>query len=134
MTQRADDESLHVTIVSRNEETLGGLRAYFEQSGVLARASDAIAGASLVEPTTSAVILFPDDYEEADVTTTISALRRAHPRVLLLLVTRETHKRERALAPDGRSRLPLVLPRPSFGWSILDTIRAHAHAPDSPQP
>ena len=51
---------------------------------------------------------------------------RARPRFLALLVTREPRRYRAVIEADARSVTPLVLPKPSFGWDILDAIRAHA--------
>ena len=114
-----------MTVVSKNAETLDRLQAYFDASGVAAHGMRTVRNASTIAAATTAVVLFPDDFAHGDVLTMITELRRARPRVLLVVVTREPKKLEPVLAPDGRSLPPLVLPRPSFGWSILDAIRAH---------
>ncbi|MGZ3472987.1 MAG: hypothetical protein ACXWUG_00860 [Polyangiales bacterium] len=126
MTSRARNKPLQVTVVSNNAETLRSLQVYFDESGVPTHGTRAIADLPTITPATTAVVLFPDDFEGEDVASKIVALRRARPRLLMLVVTRQPHAFEHALAPDGRSRPPLVLPKPSFGWSILDAIRAHA--------
>lgn len=125
MPARPKAKPLHVTVVCKTKDTIEDLRAYFDRSGVPTHGTRILGEASTIPPATSAVVLFPDDYDGADVIALVLELRRARPRVLLLLVTREARRFELALAPDGRSIPPIVLPRPSFGWSILDTIRAH---------
>jgi hypothetical protein len=114
--------ALHVTIVANNEGTLRGLQDYFAEAGVEAQGTRAIAELSGLGPATTAVVLFPDDFDDEDVTRTLAMLRRSRPRVLIVLVTREPQKFPDGA--DGRARAPLVLPKPSFGWSILDAIRA----------
>ena len=126
MPSRPRTRPLHVTVVSNNAETLQRLLAYFDESGVPTAGTRALRDLSTIAPTTTAVVLFPDDYPERDVSATVTALRRARPRVLLLVVTREPQRFASTLTPDERSTAPLVLPKPSFGWSILDAIRAHA--------
>jgi hypothetical protein len=124
--QRSRRKPLHVTVVSDNEETLEGLRAYFDGAGVPTDARRTLRTVSSVVAATTAVVLFPDDLRQIDTVALVSRLRRARPRMLVVLVTRDAGRFEEALAPDGRSMPPLVLPKPSFGWSILDAIRAHA--------
>jgi hypothetical protein len=125
MPTRARPNSPHVTIVSDNPETLRGLLAYFDGAGVSTHGTRSLGDLDGVPATTTAVVLFPDDFAAPLVLTAIAHFRRTRPRVLLLLVTREPQALDGALAPDGRSLPPLVLPKPAFGWTILDAIRMH---------
>jgi chromate transporter len=56
----------------------------------------------------------------------VPRLRASRPRLLVVLVTGAPQRFAAVLEPDGRSVPPIVLPKPAFGWSILDAIRAHA--------
>ncbi len=117
----------HVAIVSKNPETLDGLGSYLERAGVPSRGARALAEPDLVwlDAATAAVI-FPDDFTEGEVLELFRLLRQDRPRLCAVLVTREPH-RFRPLAPADEPAPPtIVLPRPSFGWDILDAIRAHA--------
>jgi hypothetical protein len=73
------------------------------------------------------MVLFPDDFGPSDVEARLLALRRARPKLLIVVVTRAPQNLGAALVPDGRSVLPLVLPKPAFGWTILDAIRARTN-------
>lgn len=130
MTSQKPPRPLHVTVVSDNAETRDGLQAYFDRSGVEAHGTRVICAPGGIGPTTTAVVLFPDDFDHSGVIALIAELRRTRPRLLLLIITREPHRFEAAVAPTGRSVLPLILPRPSFGWTILDAIRSHGR-PDT---
>lgn len=125
MASRKPSSPLLVTVVSQNAETLDGLQAYFERSGVQTRGVHALSAAGTIAPANDAVVLFPDDFDPPGVVELIAKLRRTRPRLLLLLITRQPQRFEAVVAPDGRSTPPLVLPRPSFGWTILDAIRSH---------
>jgi len=129
MTTKPRVRPLHVTVVANNAETLSSLQTYFDDVGVPTHGTRAISDLSTVAPATTVVVLFPDDFEDRAVVDMIAVLRRARPKLFMLVVTRQPQLFGDALVPDGRSRPPLVLPRPSFGWSILDAIRAHADAP-----
>jgi hypothetical protein len=131
MTTKPRVRPLYVTVVANNAETLSSLQSYFDGAGVPTHGTRAITDLSMVAPATTAVVLFPDDFEDHAVVDMIATLRRARPKLLMLVVTRQPQIFGDALAPDGRSRPPLVLPKPTFGWSILDAIRAHADAPPS---
>ena len=81
--------------------------------------------AGQVEPGSCAVVVFPDDFEGPHALAFIRSLRQARPRLLIIVVTREPNRLAPVLGEDERSLAPVVLPRPSFGWSIVDVIRAH---------
>jgi hypothetical protein len=76
----------------------------------------------------TAAVLFPDDFSDEEVVTLVKRLRRTRPRLLSLIVTREPQRFHDVAKPDGRSLPPIMLPKPSFGWDILDAIRAQADA------
>jgi hypothetical protein len=117
---------LEVTVFARHAETLNGLEAYFRDAGVRSRGSLALPPAPLLPNTTAAVVLFPDDFPEPEVVSTIQALRDARPSVLLVVVTGQPKRLGASLDPDGRSLQPVLLAKPAFGWNILDAVRLHA--------
>ncbi len=118
---------IYVTIVSKNPETIHGLESYLRGAGVPSHCARALRDIDAVAPAcATAAVIFPDDFESADVLAFMRHLRGARPRLLALLVTREPGRFQAVAGGDGRSLPPLVLPRPSFGWDILDAIRAHA--------
>lgn len=123
----------NVTIVSANAETLEQLRAYFDGAGVPAVGAGTLAALAKLAPTVTAVVLFPDDFAPDAVASLVGDLQRSRPAVLLVVVTREPARFEQPRhAPAGVA--PVVLPKPSFGWSILDAIRAHGPAPAAKGP
>jgi DNA-binding NtrC family response regulator len=126
-TRRTKPAISHVSIVSSNAETLDGLQNYFSNVGVAARCTRAIKNfdAIAAEHVTVAVI-FPDDYVRADVIALVRKLRRSRPHFLAILITREPQQFAAVTDTDGFSPAPVLLPKPSFGWDILDAIRAHA--------
>ena len=126
MAPGAPHKPLSVMVIADSRETLGGLHDYFEGAGVASKTSRQLADVASVAAGTTAVVLFPDEFDAAEVTRRIASLRRARGRVFLLVVTNSPQAYRPALEPDEHSPLPLVLPRPAFGWSLLDAIRAHA--------
>jgi hypothetical protein len=127
VAQRAPQPSIYVSIVSGNPETLDGLQAYFGESGVASRCSGTVKNVDVVAPRcATAAVIFPDDFADRDMLALMQQLRRARPRLLALLVTRKPQRFVSILQADGRSRPPIVLPKPSFGWDILDAIGAHS--------
>lgn len=124
--KKTGEPPIHVTIVSNNPETLDDLRGYLEQSGVRTRCTSAMGDLSLVAPEGAVgTVLFPDDFAASDVSF-VREIRRQRPRFLILIVTREPNRVRAILDDDARSPGLVVLPIPSFGWDILDAIRAHA--------
>jgi DNA-binding response OmpR family regulator len=113
-----------VTIVSRHTETRETLQAYLRESGLDVHALDS-ADVERVASRACAVVLFPDDFSDRRALAFVESMRRLQPGVLLIIVTRQPHRLTGLVADGDRSVRPLVLPRPSFGWSILDAIRAH---------
>jgi hypothetical protein len=78
----------------------------------------------------TATVIFPDDFEETVVLRLVAELRRKRPHLLTLLVTRAPNRFRPVLSDDDRSLTPIVLPKPSFGWDILDALRGHSVNPE----
>jgi hypothetical protein len=72
------------------------------------------------------VVIFPDDYEPAEVVKGVAQWRMSRPALQIVFVTSTPQRFKSALEPDGRSKLPVVLAKPAFGWTILDAIRGYA--------
>jgi hypothetical protein len=113
-----------VTIVAQNGTTLDELQRYLSSSGIAASAIGD-ADPAQVDAQSSVVVFFPDDFEPSAARGFVTALRQSRPAVLFVLVTREPQHLSSVVGPYGRSAPPVLLPRPSFGWSIVDAIRAH---------
>jgi len=127
VVRRPSTKPSYVTVVADNPQTIDVLYSYFTRAGVASNGTRELDAAAMVPPAATALVLFPDDFERADVQATILALRRARPKLLIVVVTGAPQHLGAALEPDGRSSLPLVLPRPAFGWTILDAIRGRAN-------
>ena len=121
-----DVTTLRVVVVCENPETVDRLQAYFVGVGIstqCARTLDPTNG--LLEDTT-AVVVFPDEFNADDVVERISLLRGRRPGLLLLVITAEPQRFATALKSDTTASSWLVLPKPAFGWTIVDAIRLHA--------
>jgi hypothetical protein len=113
----------HVVIVSDNGETLDGLQGYLQRAGMAARGTRQLSDALLDLESTTAVVVFPDDFAADEVMAVIASLARALPRVLRILVTRDP-SRFQTLAPSNETQTPpVIIAKPAWGWTILDTIR-----------
>lgn len=122
-TRKRATGSQHVAIVSANPETLDGLQSYLQSAGVAARGMRRLENcAELKAPATVAVVLFPDDFSTESVMATVHDLGVRGPSILRVLVT--GHPTTFDAHVEGRRNI-LVVPRPVWGWTILDAIRAH---------
>jgi hypothetical protein len=119
-----------VAIVSANPETLDGLQSYLHGAGVAARGTRRLEEcAALTAATTLAVVLFPDDFSSDGVMSAVRELATRGPTILQVLVT--GHPKAFEALGRGRRNV-LVVPRPVWGWTILDAIRAHVEE-DAPK-
>lgn len=110
-----------VTIVSRNAETLHGLQTYLHGAGVAARCtSDLDECMTLAPATTLAFVLFPDDFRWEKVIATLADVAARRPEALPVLVTAHPNRFQELTSEDV-----LIVPRPVWGWTILDALRAH---------
>lgn len=114
-----------VVVISDNPETIDGLQAYFAGVGIHTRSSRTFKLARALRPGMTALVVFPDELPLADVVEGLAAVREQQPWLLLLLVTAHP-QRFAALSRDGHAVQAIVLPKPVFGWTIVDAIRLHA--------
>ena len=117
-----------VIVVSENPETIDGLQTYFGSVGIAAQSARTLEVTSSLPERTTAVIFFPDEFGVEDVIRRVQALHKKRPRLLLLLVTGDPRRFSAALAAGRQDAALLVLPKPVFGWTIVDAIRLHAQA------
>jgi hypothetical protein len=112
--------------VSTNPETLDGLQSYLRAAGVACRSARPTATGEAVPPAdANAAVIFPDDFEQSAMLALVRHLRRTRPRLLAIVVTGEPRKFLDLAKPEDGRALPLVVfAKPSFGWEILDALRA----------
>ncbi|AKV02687.1 hypothetical protein AKJ09_09350 [Labilithrix luteola] len=113
-------------ICAANAETLDGLEAYLSKVGMRVkgrrRLEDCLDEAS---DAAFALVLFPDDFAWRSVEAVVAELAARCKDTLLIVVTSRLKDFERfARAHENVA----VVPRPVWGWTILDAIRAHAEA------
>ena len=77
----------------------------------------------MTPPNVSVVVLFPDDFRPDLVFSALATLRSKRPETLPVIVTKEPKRFESLSSPEN-CIVPLVIPRPVWGWTILDAIRA----------
>jgi hypothetical protein len=127
MTQ-AHRSSPRVVVISENPETVDGLQSYFVGVGINAQSLRSLSATANLPERTTAVVLFPDGFGADDVIGSIRTLHRKRPSLLLLLVTQAPQRFSAALAANRNEPPVVVLPKPAFGWAIVDAIRLHAEA------
>jgi hypothetical protein len=116
---------IFVVIVSRNPATVLALQSHFETAGVPTHSGRRLRNVEAIAlERATALVIFPDDLQRENVSAFVRRIRDARPRVLIVLVTGEPQRFVEAVKADGRSLPPLVLPRLSFGWDILEAIRS----------
>lgn len=120
--------STNVTLIARSDATISGLQTYLQDAGVPPQTTRSLQDTSRIAPATTAAVIFPDGFEVEEVVRQVRALRQRLPRLLLVVVTSSPQSFRPALDPDDQSRLPVVLPKPAFGWTILDAIREHVRS------
>jgi hypothetical protein len=110
-----------VTIVSRNPETLDGLKGYLRGAGVVAHCTRNLADCTLLASKgTRAVVMFPDDYRWETVIATLADLAALRPPAVPVLVTAHPQRFEELTDAEN----VILMPRPAWGWTILDAVRA----------
>jgi len=115
---------MHVTVVSNNSETLNDFREYLRRAGVVTSSTRFMDRSIEVAPAwASAVVLFPDGFDREAVVAALASLGEHRPTALPVLVTKDP-KQFACLPSFHEALLPLIVPRPAWGWTILDAIRA----------
>lgn len=115
-----------VVVVSENPETVDGLQSYFVGVGIDAQSSVSLDATVSLPERITALVCFPDGWGADEVIRRVRALHRRRPALLLLLVTRDPRRYTMALTDERNEPSIVVLPKPAFGWAIVDAIRLHA--------
>lgn len=115
--------SASVWVISRNTSTARDLAVYFNQCGVPTVVSD-----HFVPPDgsrrISAVVVFPDEFPSQSAAVGVLAVARQFSSSTLVIVTRDVERFENvAIRARAGSEGPwFVLPRPIWGWALLDRV------------
>ena len=121
---RAFPPGLLITVVARNSETVAALREYLTGAGVATSGQSQVANlATAVPQGCRVVIVFPDDFMFLAVAAELASLQATRPSLLTVLVTNDPRRYE-ALPLRDDAFEPVVIPKPAWGWTILETVRA----------
>lgn len=123
MAPRSSAENLRVTVVGDHAQTIEGLRRYLSAAGLEARATRSLSEGTANPTASDVLVIFPDEFRTEEVLETIEALQKGYPELKLLLITSTPQHYQTSRLMDAAQSL-ILLPKPAFGWSILDAIRA----------
>lgn len=124
--QTRPDRQRSVLVVSGNPETLDGLHEYFSQTGIASSSRRTLNPLAELAAHIHALVVFPDDYPSHEVSAYLSLVRTRRPDLTLVIITREPTLYAEMKALDGHPLGAIVLPRPAFGWTIVDALRLSA--------
>jgi hypothetical protein len=113
---------LRVTVVGENAKTVESLRSYLTAAGVDSDVLQQLPDVAMLARLGDALVLFPDDFDTSAVVSALENVQRLRPQLRLLLVTSAPQRYQRR-QPSDTAQPPILLPKPAFGWSILDAIR-----------
>ena len=108
-----------LALISADRETLDGVKTYFERAGARVRTTSRLDEAEDASAGADVVVFFADDYspEESDGVLSDLAVR------LLVIVTAESAAFNARRESWSRAGRVVVLPRPAWGWVLLETVR-----------
>ena len=121
-TRRPKSADVNVAIVAENPGTIDKLQRYLVRAGVEVRSVLSLEMALVVARDARVVVVFPDDFDRERSCKMLTLVHRERPDVLLVVVTSEPARFADLGGGDPEKRV-LVLPRPAWGWTILDAIR-----------
>ncbi len=112
-----------MVLVCDNAATLDSLKTYLERAGVTTVCARKLERIPSVLG--DALVVFPDDFAFEEVLRTVEAQASSSRELLIMLVTAQPKRYSERLRSSALDRLPLVIPRPAWGFTILDAMRAH---------
>lgn len=108
-----------LTLVSNDPDTLWGVRDYLARSGASLSSTSRLEHASEASDV-DAIVLYADDYPHDAVVSTIA---RMSSRLVVIITGHSGDFEPLRARRDLRTRV-IVLPRPTWGWMLLDAVRA----------
>jgi DNA-binding NtrC family response regulator len=110
-----------VGVVADNSETLDGMHSYLQRAGVTSSGTRSLSEVEALASEASALIIFPDEFHTVTISSLVRELLLERPRLFVILVTATPHLFQFARAAEPHA--VMVLPKPAFGWTILDALR-----------
>jgi len=120
---------IKVLIVSSDAETIDGTFDYLNRVGASPASSTNLSDALRAAKSAQAVIFFADDYTKENATETLRQLRKRLEAKVIIVVSDQVEAFTSVGGGDSDGPVT-VLRRPTWGWMLLDAIRARlASAP-----
>jgi hypothetical protein len=120
-TERAEPKP-SALIVSDDDDTLLRLRDYLVRAGVETEATrrlgDAWGGSA-----SQSIVLLPDDFDSGEVTGGLGQLLLRTPSPFVIIVTAGPGSYEPLIESLGNPSSVVIVPKPVWGWTILDLLR-----------
>jgi hypothetical protein len=116
--------------VAANVPLIAELSRYLQTAGVVVRPVPVVGRILEVPRFDDAIVVFADDLESTEVAALVNTLPDDHRSPLLVIVTSYTRRYARLGVTEPQKRV-LILPRPAWGWSIVDAVRMCVERPVS---
>jgi hypothetical protein len=116
------DPNLRALVVCDDDDTLLRLRDYLVRAGVETEATRRLADA-WSQPSTVSIVLLPDDFDVGEVTDGLCNLLMRSPSSRLIVVTTTPRQFEPLIESVGSTDSVVIMPKPVWGWTILDLLR-----------
>jgi len=123
MKARPGEALLNALVVCDDPHTSTQLRDYLNRAGVRARATHRLDDA-WQQDSGEAIVLLPDDFDAGGVTDGLSRLLSRSPSPLVVVVTAGPRLFEPFIQSWGSPDSVVVMPKPVWGWTILDVLRS----------
>lgn len=114
---------IKVLIISSDAETIDGTYDYLNRVGAAPASATNLSDALGAAKGAQAVIFFADDYTEENATETLRQLRKRIEAKAIIVVSDQVEVFT-SVGGGASNGLVTVLRRPTWGWMLLDAIRA----------
>jgi hypothetical protein len=114
-------------VVCDDDDTLIRLRDYLVRAGMQTRATRRLSDA-WKSSSGEGIVLLPDDFDTAQVTEGLSGMLARAPSPFVIIVTAWPPLFEPLVQSIGDPDSVVLMPKPVWGWTILDLLRARGGA------
>jgi hypothetical protein len=119
---QSSSPSPRTLVVCDDDDTLIRLRDYLVRAGVETRATRRLADA-WGQPSSECIVLLPDDFNAGDVTDGLEQVLSRAPSPFVIIISAGPRLYEPLIESLGNRESVLLLPKPVWGWTILDLLR-----------
>jgi hypothetical protein len=109
-------------VICDDDDIMIRLRDYLGRSGVEARATRQLAEAWVL-PESESLVLFPDDFDAGEVTDGLERLLSRESCPFVIVITMGPRLYEPLIESLGNPESVVIMPKPVWGWTILDLLR-----------